>query len=244
MLNTILLAVTTGITADTTHKVATAVPVSGIAAAPVKTEDTLSLLDMVVKGGYIMIPLAILCFLAIYFIMERIIALSKASRMDPNFMNHVKDSIHTGNLESAKTLCKSSAGPVPRMVEKGISRIGQSMDDIEGAMETVGKLEVNRLEKNMGYLSLIAKLAPMFGFVGTILGVIKIFYDISLANNVEISTISHGLYVKMTSSAGGLMVGIIAFLGYYLLNIKIDKLVNRMERGAMEFMDILNEPGK
>ncbi|MFI5149798.1 MAG: MotA/TolQ/ExbB proton channel family protein [Bacteroidia bacterium] len=244
MLNFILLAVTAAVPADTAHKVAAAV--TGVTAppAPLKTEDTLNLLDFVVKGGYIMYPLAILCFLAIYFITERIIALGKASRSDGMFMQHIRESIHNGNLESAKTLCKSNSGPVARMVEKGISRIGQSYEEIEGAMETVGKLEVSRLEKNMGYLSLIAKLAPMFGFVGTILGVIKIFYDISLANNVEISTISHGLYVKMTSSAGGLTVGIIAFLGYYLLTMRIDKLVMRMEKGTMEFMDILNEPGK
>jgi biopolymer transport protein ExbB len=242
MLNSILLQIPTTVVSDTAKKVLSA---SGPAAStPIKTEDTLSLLEMVMKGGFIMIPLLILSLLAIYFIVERLIVISKAGGLENNFMNNVKDSILSGNIESAKVLCKSSRSPVARVIEKGISRIGQPVTEIEAAMESAGKLEVYRIEKNVGYLSLIAKLAPMFGFIGTILGVIKLFYALSLTDDFTIKTVSDGLYTKMVSSAGGLIVGILAFLGYFILNAMVEKVINRIENSSAQFMDILHEPGK
>ncbi|HEV7230988.1 MAG TPA: MotA/TolQ/ExbB proton channel family protein [Bacteroidia bacterium] len=243
MLNFILLQISSGtVVADTSKKVAAVATAPGI--PPVKTEDSLSLLEMVMKGGFIMIPLFILSILAIYFIIERLIVISKASRLDSNFMNNVKDAVLNGNFESAKTLCKTSPSPVARVIEKGISRIGQPVKEIEDAMESVGKLEVYRIEKNVSYLSLIAKLAPMFGFIGTILGVIKLFYALSLTDDFTIKTVSDGLYTKMVSSAGGLVVGILAFLGYFILNAMVEKVINRIEKNSVQFMDILQEPGK
>jgi biopolymer transport protein ExbB len=244
MLNFVMLQVTSPTAVDTAKKVlAAAAPATG-AVPPLKADETLSLLDMVVKGGYIMIPLVILSILAIYFIVERMIIVGKASRLDANFMNNVKDSVLNGNLESAKTLCRSTTSPVARMIEKGIARIGQPVKEIEEAMASVGKIEIYRIEKNVGYLSLIAKLAPMFGFIGTILGVIKLFYALSLTDDFTIKTVSDGLYTKMVSSAGGLIVGILAFLGYFLLNAMVEKVINKMEKSTMQFMDLLQEPSK
>jgi biopolymer transport protein ExbB len=228
--------------ADTAKKGINAI--SGMATPAPKAEASLSLLEMVMKGGYIMIPLCILSILAIYFIVERWIVISKASRLDPNFMHNVKDAILSGNFESAKTLCKSNTSPVARMIEKGVVRIGQPVREIEEAMGNVGKIEIYRIERNVGYLSLIAKLAPMFGFIGTILGVIKLFYALSLTDDFTIKTVSDGLYTKMVSSAGGLIVGILAFLGYFIMNAKVEKVINKMEKSNVEFMDILQEPGK
>jgi biopolymer transport protein ExbB len=243
MLNSILLQIPVASVTDTAKKAVNAA--AGLSTAPApKTEASLSLLEMVMKGGYIMVPLCILSILAIYFIVERMIVISKSSRLDSNFMNHVKDAILSGNLESAKTLCKTNTSPVARMIEKGISRIGQPVREIDEAMGSIGKIEIYRIEKNVGYLSLIAKLAPMFGFIGTILGVIKLFYALSLTDDFTIKTVSDGLYTKMVSSAGGLIVGILAFLGYFILNAMVEKVINKMEKSSVQFMDILQEPGK
>jgi biopolymer transport protein ExbB len=241
MLNFIFLQIGSGAVADTAKK-ALNNALAPAAPAP-KTEASLSLLDMIMKGGYIMIPLVILSILAVYFIVERMIVISKAARLDSNFLNNVKDAIHKGNIESAKTLCKTSRSPVARMIEKGIARIGQPVREIEEAMGSIGKIEIYRIEKNVGYLSLIAKLAPMFGFIGTILGVIKLFYALSLTDDFTIKTVSDGLYTKMVSSAGGLIVGILAFLGYFILNSMVEKVINKMEKGTVVFLDVLQEPG-
>ncbi|MES2591631.1 MAG: MotA/TolQ/ExbB proton channel family protein [Bacteroidota bacterium] len=207
-------------------------------------QASLSLLDLIVKGGFIMIPLGILSILTIYFFFERFMTLSKASKLDPNFMNNIKDYIYNGNRDAAKALCRSTTSPAARMVEKGISRIGKPIKEIEEAMEGVGKLEINRMEKNLSVLSLIGRIGPILGFVGTIAGVIKIFYDISLTDNISIGVISAGLYQKMITSASGLVIGLIAFIGYYILNSMLDKTINQMETASTEFIDILHEPTK
>lgn len=207
-------------------------------------QDTLSLLDLIMKGGFIMIPMGILSVLTLYFFFERLMVISKASKLEKNFMNHIKDYIHSGNMDAAKALCKSTSAPAARMIEKGISRIGKPIKEIEESMESVGKLEINRLEKNLSVLSLIGRIAPIFGFIGTIAGVIKIFYDISLTDNISIGVISTGLYQKMITSASGLVVGLIAFVGYYILNAMLDKSINKMETASVEFIDLLHGPGK
>lgn len=244
MLNFILQITSPAVVADTINSAAQVATQTTTAAQDLPVQADLRLWDMIVKGGPIMIPLGLLSVVAVYFIIERLIVISKSSRVDRNFMNMVRDHVHNGNIEAARNLCKTSSSPVARMVEKGISRIGSPVKDIEDAMETVGKQEIYRMEKNMGLLSLVARLAPMLGFVGTIIGVIKIFYDISLTDKFSIGIISGGLYQKLVTSAMGLIIGILAFAGYQILNSMIDKAVNKMERSSMEFVDLLHEPVK
>jgi len=227
--------------ADTTRTAAAAMP---LPTPPPPAQASLSLLDLIVKGGYIMIPMGILSIITIYFFFERLMTISKASKLDKNFMNNIKDYIHNGNLDAAKALCRNTTSPAARMIEKGISRIGKPMKEIEEAMESVGKLEINRLEKNLSVLSLIGRIAPIFGFIGTIAGVIKIFYDISLTDNISIGVISSGLYQKMITSASGLVIGLLAFISYYILNAMLDKTINKMETASVEFVDLLHGPGK
>lgn len=191
-----------------------------------------------------MYAMGILSVLTIYYFFERFLVLRKAGKMDLNFMNNIKDYIHNGNMDAAKALCKNTEAPAARMIEKGISRIGKPIKEIEESMEAVGKLEINKLEKNLSILSLIGRIAPIFGFIGTIAGVIKIFYDISLTDNISIGTISSGLYQKMITSASGLVIGLLAFVGYHILNTMLDKTINKMETSSVEFIDLLHGPGK
>jgi biopolymer transport protein ExbB len=207
-------------------------------------QASLSLLDLIVKGGIIMIPMAVLSIITVYYFFERLITIRNASKLEANFMNNIKDLIHSGNIDGAKALCKNINSPIARIIEKGVSRIGKPIKQIEESMEGIGKLEVNRLEKNLGTLALIGRIAPIFGFIGTIAGVIKIFYDISLTDNISIGVISTGLYQKMITSATGLVIGLIAFIGYYVLNAMLDKIINKMEESSILFLDILNEPSK
>ncbi len=251
MLNSIFLQITaaggtaaTGATAvaDTAHKAAAA---AGLVPGTENPQDSLSLLQLIIKGGYIMIPIGLLLFFAIYALIDRIIALSRASRHDKNFILTIKDFIVSGNLEAARMLCKSNTSPEAVIVGKGLSRLGKPVTEIREAMEGAGKGEVYKVEKNMIILNIIGRIAPMFGFVGTIIGVVIIFYDISLAGgDIKIDTISHGLYQKMITSAAGLIVGIFAFASYHILNMVIEKIIHRMENTSMQFMDILNEPSK
>ncbi len=208
------------------------------------SEASLSLLDLIMKGGFIMIPLGVLSVLTVYFFFERFMVLKKSSKLDPNFMNNIKDYIHNGNKDAAKALCRNSASPAARIIEKGVSRIGKPLKEIEEAMESVGKLEINRLEKNLSVLSLIGRIGPILGFVGTIAGVIKIFYDISLTDNISIGVISTGLYQKMITSATGLTIGLTAFIAYYILNSILDNVINNMEEASTEFVDMLQEQSK
>lgn len=251
MLNSVLLQIVTGAAevatqvVDTAKNVASQVSQLPLPAAVVPPkQDSLSLLDLVMKGGIIMIPMGLLSILTIYFFFERFMTITKASKLDKNFMNSIKDFIHNGNIDAAKSLCRNTVSPAARMIEKGVGRIGKPIKEIEEAMESVGKLELNRLEKNLSVLSLIGRIAPIFGFIGTIGGVIKIFYDISLTDNISIGVISTGLYQKMITSASGLVVGLLAFVGYYILNAMLDKTINKMETASVEFIDLLQEPTK
>ena len=190
-----------------------------------------------------MYPIALLLVITLYVLVERIIALSRASKYDKNFIHTINDFIHSGNLNAATTLCKSNTTPQAVIIGKGLSRIGRPMSEIREAMEGAGKAEIYKIEKNMIILNIVGRIAPMFGFVGTIIGVVKIFYDISLAGgDIKIDTISGGLYQKMITSAGGLIVGIVAFVSYHILNIFIEKIINRIETSATDFLDILHEP--
>lgn len=206
--------------------------------------NEISLLSIVMKGGVIMIPLAFLLLLTIYVSIERYLTISKASKKNATLLASIKEMINSGNLSNARNLCKSVNTPESIMLEQGISRIGQNMTEIREAMDKSGSAELSRLEKNMSILNITGRIAPMFGFIGTIIGVIKIFYDISLAKTVEIEIISTGLYEKMITSCGGLIVGVLAFVAYHWLNARIDKLAHRMEEAQIQFLDILNEPSK
>ncbi|PWG80516.1 MotA/TolQ/ExbB proton channel family protein [Pararcticibacter amylolyticus] len=214
------------------------------AAQAAQKAQELRFMDLLFKGGWVMIPLAILLFIGLVIFIERYITIRKASRNDSNLMVQIKQSILTGKLDSAVAICRNSNTPLGRMLQKGLLRIGRPIKEIEGAIENVGKLEVSKLEKNISILGIVAGIAPMLGFVGTISGVIRIFYNISLSDNMSIGIISEGLYEKMITSATGLMIGILAYVGYHVLNIMVDRVILRMETDAIEFIDLLEEPGR
>lgn len=209
---------------------------------------TKSIFDIILSSGPLGVGIisiqVLLSFIAVWIFIERFFTIKSVVKEDEKVMQNLRANISSGNLTAVQSICASSDTPLARMVEKGISRLGRPMPEIENAIENVGRVETFRLEKKINYLSLIARLAPMFGFVGTIMGVIKIFYDISLTDNLSIGVISSGLYQKMLTSAGGLLVGIIAFVGYYFLTMMLDEEVNKLERSSIEFMDILHAPAR
>jgi len=239
-----LLAQTAQQTLEAAKQVAGQAAATGIVpVAP--TTDQLTIWDLISFGSYwIMGPLALMSLVTVYIVIERSMALNKALREDKDFMSKIRDYLHEGKLDSARNLCGQSASPSARLVEKGIERMGHPASEIESAMETVGHLEIARLEKGASLLRLVARLAPLFGFIGTIIGVIKIFYDISLTSDISISVISQGLYQKMVTSAGGIIVGILAFTGYHLVSTMVERVIMKMERTSLSFMDILLAPTK
>jgi biopolymer transport protein ExbB len=183
---------------------------------------------------------------ALYIFFERLLTIQKL-KVDNRFMQQIRDHVFNGNIDAAKAYCRQTNSPIARMIEKGLMRLGKPINEIENAIENAGKVEVFKLEKNLGIMSTIAGLAPMFGFLGTMLGVIKIFYNMAHQASLDqgmIATISEGLYVKMVSSAAGLLVGIIAYSAYHYLNHRIERVINSMEVTAIEFMDLLEEPVK
>ena len=240
MLNGIILQISqsTGSIADSAATASTTVPT-----LPTPSQS-ISLWEMAEKGGPILIPIAILSIAALYIFFERYFTIKKNSKIDMNFMNQIRDYVHNGNIDAAKALCKNTNTPVARMIEKGLMRLGKPVKEIEGAIENVAKLEIYKMENNMNVLGTISGIAPMFGFLGTIFGVIKIFYQIALQNSLEINAISGGLYVKMLSSAAGLLVGMIAYACYHYLVYMIDRVINKMEINAVQFIDLLEEPVK
>ena len=173
---------------------------------------------------------------------ERLIAIRKASRIDTNFMHIIRDNIMTGNINGARNLARNTDNPVARMIDKGVQRIGKPIDAIEKSMENVGKLEMYKMERNLNILSLIAGIAPMFGFLGTIVGMLQLFSAIASKGEVQLSEIAGGIYTKMVTSATGLIIGLLAYVAYNFLNTQIDKTANRMEVASSEFIDILQEP--
>ena len=222
-------------------------PIADTAAATIQTMQTgeeLRFIDLLFKGGWVMLPLALLAFIGLVIFLERYLTIRKASKDEMNLMMQVKQSIKSAKLDTALAICRNSNTPLGRMLEKGLLRIGRPIKDIEGAIENVGKLEVSKLEKNISILGIIAGIAPMLGFVGTIIGVITIFHEVSVKGIIEIGTISGGLYVKMITSATGLIIGIIAYVLYHILNIMVDRIILKMETDAIEFIDLLEEPGK
>jgi biopolymer transport protein ExbB len=201
-----------------------------------------TLWDIMQKGGPLMIPLAIILVIAIFVFFERLIAIKKASKVDDNFMNIIRDHIMNGNIAAARSLSKNTNTAVARMIDKGIQRVGKPIEAIERSMENVGKLELYQMEKNLSILSVVGYIAPLFGFLGTIAGMFQLFYSIASTGEYSISNIAGGIYVKMISSASGLIIGIIGYLGYRYLNSQIDKATHKMEAASADFIDILQEP--
>jgi biopolymer transport protein ExbB len=211
--------------------------------ADMPTEETLNFISLAFKGGIVMIPLLILSIVAIYIFIERYMAISKASKEEHNFMNNIRDFIHEGRIDSAKSLCRNNNSPLARMIAKGITRIGRPLNDINAAIENVGKLEVSKLEKNIAFLSTVAGAAPMLGFLGTVMGMVRAFYNMSMAgNNIDIGLLAGGIYEAMITTIAGLVVGIIGYICYNILVSRIEKVVFMLEARATEFMDLLHEP--
>lgn len=208
---------------------------------------TLSIMELVMTGGIggqiIIGLLFVLLFVAVYIYFERLFAIKAASQMDRNFMNQIRDHVASGNIQGAKTLCASQNTPVSRLTEKGISRIGSPLDDINTAIENAGRLEVYSLEKNVSVLATIAGAAPMIGFLGTVIGMVLAFHQLATSSGqAEMGALAEGIYTAMTTTVAGLIVGIIAYIGYNHLVVKTDKVVHQMEATAVDFLDILNEP--
>lgn len=207
------------------------------------TEIKLSILDLAMKGGWIMVVLAVLSIIAVYIFIERFIVVKRATKIDKSFMERIREYMKEGKIESATALCHGSDSPIARMIEKGLTRIGRPLSDINTTIENVGTLEVAKLEKGVTLLSMIASAAPMIGFLGTVTGMIRAFYNMSMAgNNIDIELLSSGIYEAMVTTVGGLIVGIIAYLFYTIIVAKIQNVVNLLEAKATEFMDVLNEP--
>mgnify|MGYP002734517808 FL=1 len=213
------------------------------AAAPAVQEKTLSLIDMATAGGWLMIVLLILSIMAIYIFGSKWWMIRKAGQLDKNFMKDIRDLLHDGKFKTATDLCQKYDSPIARLVEKGIERIGRPLQDIQTEVETMGNVEVARLEKGLAMLATISGGAPMIGFLGTVTGMIQAFFRMSTAgNNIDITLLSGGIYEAMVTTVGGLFVGIIAYFGYNYLSSQISNLVFKMESTTIEFIDMLHEP--
>ncbi len=200
--------------------------------------------ELVLAGGWTMIPLGIFSIITVYVFVERYLSVNKALKDERNFMKQVKEYLMDGKVDTARELCRQTNNPAARMVEKGISRIGKPMKDIVSSIENVAKLELYQLEKRMGFLSTTAGVAPMIGFLGTVLGMIQTFFDLKFDNTIDINTIAPGIMEAMVTTVAGLVVGICAYIGYNYLISKIDQVVHHMEGASIDFLDLLNEPGK
>ena len=214
-----------------------------LTAVAVPTEAEINVIDLAFKGGWIMVVLLLLSLMAIYIFVQRLIIIRRAGKEDETFMNRIKDYIHEGKVDSALNLCRSTNTPSARMIEKGITRLGRPMNDVLVAIENVGNLEIAKLEKGFPLIASTAAGAPMLGFLGTVTGMVRAFFDMANAGtNVDVSLLSGGIYEALVTTVGGLVVGIITLFAYNYLVSQVDNVVNKMEARTMEFMDLLNEP--
>ncbi|MEZ5104697.1 MAG: MotA/TolQ/ExbB proton channel family protein [Draconibacterium sp.] len=199
--------------------------------------------DLAIKGGWIMIPILLLSVIAVYIFFDRYFAIKKAGKFDASLLEKIKVYITSGKIDAAVALCRSNDNPAARMIEKGISRIGRPLTDVNAAIENIGNLEISKLEKGLPVLASVAGGAPMIGFLGTVMGMIQAFYDMSNAgNNIDVTLLSAGIYQAMVTTVAGLIVGIIAYFAYNILVSNVEKVVFKMEATTSEFMDLLNEP--
>ena len=227
---TILLQITTSAVADST---------SASAGQP---QEELTLISLLFKGGYVMIPLLLLSLFSVYLFVERWLYIKQASKVDERFLQDIKDKIGKGNVKEAIAQCEREKTPIARMLEKGLNRLGSPIRDIESAIENMANIQISNMEKNLGLLGAIAAIAPMIGFLGTVTGMIKAFYNISQANNISIGIIASGIYEKMVTSATGLIVGVVAHIFFTLLSNMIDRSIVKMEAAAIDFVDTLYKP--
>lgn len=210
-----------------------------------ESELSMSFMELAIKGGPIMIVLGVLSIIAVYIFIDRFIAIKNAGKEQKSFMDNIKNFIFEGKVDQALDNCRMNDGPLARMIEKGVMRIGRPLVDVNAAVENVGKQEVSKLERGLPLLASIAGGAPMIGFLGTVIGMVRAFYDMSMAgNNIDVQLLSNGIYTAMVTTVGGLIVGIIAYFGYNIIVARVDNLVARLEAKTTEFMDILNEPAK
>lgn len=211
--------------------------------ATTPTEAKINIIDLAMKGGWIMIVLLALSLVACYIFIQRLIVIKRAGKEDESFMNRIKDYIHEGKVDSALNLCRNTNTPSARMIEKGITRLGRPMNDVMVAIENVGNLEIAKLEKGFPWIATTAAGAPMLGFLGTVTGMVRAFFDMANAGtNVDVSLLSGGIYEALVTTVAGLIVGIITLFAYNYLVSQVDNVVNKMESRTMEFMDLLNEP--
>ena len=221
--------------------VATVAELTGNAAA---TSQGLSFWELTLKGGWMMLPILLLSILAVYIFIERFLVIKKVNKQDPHFMERIKDYIKEGKVDDALKYCDSYDHPIARMIKKGILRIGKPLNDINAAIENVGKLEVAKLEKGLATLATVAGAAPMLGFLGTVMGMIRAFYDMANVEggNISVQVLSNGIYTAMVTTVAGLIVGIVAYLAYNFLVARVEKVVNQLEAATIDFMDLLNAP--
>ncbi|MBP3738653.1 MAG: MotA/TolQ/ExbB proton channel family protein [Muribaculaceae bacterium] len=218
-------------------------PAATQAAEPVVKD--LSVWDLTMAGGWLMIPLALLALVSVYIFFERVFAINRASRTDAAFMEKIKNFIHNGEIDNAMQLCKDTNAPYSRMIEKGVSRIGRPMNDVLVAIENVGNMEIARLEKGFNWLATTAAGAPMIGFLGTVTGMVQAFFQLASAGSQSnVTILASGIYQALVTTVAGLIVGIIALFAYNYLTSRVNKVMNKLEGNTMEFMDLLNEPAK
>ena len=212
-------------------------------ALTVPAETEINVLDLALKGGWIMLVLLLLSLLACYIFIQRLLVIRRAGKTDETFMNRIKDYIHDGKVDSALNLCRSTNTPSARMIEKGITRLGRPMNDVLVAIENVGNLEIAKLEKGFPVIATTAAGAPMLGFLGTVTGMVRAFFDMANAGtNVDVALLSGGIYEALVTTVAGLVVVILTLFAYNYLVSQVDNVVNKMEASTMEFMDLLNEP--
>lgn len=217
--------------------------VEAVEAMPQQQEMSYSLIELAAKGGWLMWVLLALSIIAIYIFGKKLWMIVQAGKIDKDFMMDIRDYLHEGKIKSALTLCSKYDAPVARMVEAGVQRYGKPLNDVQAAVENVGNVEVARLEKGLPYLATIAGGAPMIGFLGTVTGMVRAFFDMANAgNNIDISLLSGGIYTAMITTVGGLIVGILAYFGYNYLTARISNLVYNMESATINFMDVISEP--
>ena len=222
---------------------AATVPAAAEVAEPVVKE--LSVWDLTMAGGWLMIPLALLAIVSIYIFFERFFAINHANRQDKSFMDRIKEYIHRGEVDQALKLCQDTNTPYSRMIEKGVTRIGRPMNDVLVAIENVGNMEVAKLEKGFNWLATTAAGAPMIGFLGTVIGMVEAFFQLASAgNNSNVTILASGIYQALVTTVAGLIVGIIALFAYNFLTSRVNRVMNKLEGKTMEFMDLLNEPAK
>lgn len=215
---------------------------SGLNSSP---ENSIRLIELLMKGGYMMVPLVLMWIFAIYIFIERLRVIGKASQVPENFQENIREKVLAGRIDEARLVCMQNSTPVGRMMEKGISKLGSSLKTIEAAIENIGKIEIYKLEKNLSFLATIAGAAPMIGFLGTVTGMIQAFIAIAQEEGaVSPKLLSSGIYEAMITTATGLFIGILAYLGYNYLVTRVQKLVHKMEYTAIDFVDLLQEPQK